>query len=315
MPDSDMQEKRNKQLSILLLVLLTTTVLAYAWLNRDGHAVEIDKGIFKTEDLQQVNEIVLQSAENKVEIKYLGSRWKVNGKYDVDQNRIDALFFTLRQAEPKRPVPGSQRDSVGRELEAKGVKVTLVSGGKAVNEFWAGGNDLKSESYYKKASSAESYVMVIPGYRVYTSGIFELSEKEWRDKYVFGFNWRNFQSLEVKFPGNAAEGFRVKWDDQYTGIEGMPQADTAKLNNYLDAVSLLRVDEYLDDSTSVDSLKAVSPVLTLDVREVSGTSYTLKLYAVGNARFLGLIDDHQWAVFSPSKVRAILRPKRFFNKE
>ena len=127
---------------------------------------------------------------------------------------IDVLFATLQQAIPRKPVAAALSDSVSQYLQKDGVNVSLFADGNLEKSFFAGGNLQKTTAYFQLPGSVP-YTMVIPGYRVYTSGIFELKASGWKQKYVFGFNWRNFQRLEAEFPANHGYDFKVIMNKEF----------------------------------------------------------------------------------------------------
>lgn len=295
----------------MLVVLIAITASVY-WLGARDTTSKVDKNIFRTADLKGVDKIMLGSSDDTVTLSYTGSRWKVNDRWNADRNMIEVLFATLKQAEPKRPVSASLADSMTSALKQRGVNVTLFSKNVAVQEFFAGGNAEKTKAYFSKADDNQVFLMTIPGYRVYVSGIFELGESGWRDKYIFGFNWQNFQRLEASYPRNASQDFAVTMQDHYFGIPGLQQVDTTRLNDFLDAVSLLTADDYLKPTARLDSLSKTNPIQALTVKDIGNKEYTLKLYPFGDNQIAGLINQSEWAVFDPRKVRNILRPKDFF---
>jgi hypothetical protein len=307
-----MQKKKNILLTVSFVVLMVMTGLLY-WLGDNKGSIKIDKTIFRVEDFQSVNRIVLDRGGSKVDLSYSGSRWKVNDRFDADRAMIDVLFATLQQVEPKRAVTGSLADSIGTTLEKEGTKVTLYVGGNSALEFYTGGNVKKTEAYFK-LKGGESFAMVIPGYRVYASGIFELPESGWKDKYVFGFNWRNFQQLEASFPESEKDNFKVVRGKDFFGVEGIEKADTANLNTFLDQVSLLTVDKYLEPGTLADSLRNLSPVMIISVRDIAKRDFTLKLFSPSGPGkpVLGLIGNSDPAFFDPRKITPLLRPRQFF---
>jgi hypothetical protein len=69
-------------------------------------------------------------------------------------------------------VAESLRDSIAAVLDTNGVVVKLYEGDNLLKEFIAGGNATKTQAYFKYPEEEDSYVMVIPGYRVYAAGIF-----------------------------------------------------------------------------------------------------------------------------------------------
>jgi len=316
LPNSEiMQERKNKRLSILLLVLLSATAAVF-WFGRERSHYEVDPVLFKNYDVKGIDEILLESLEGKVSLKYSGARWRVNDQYVANTDMIDVLFATLQQAVPKRPLSLSLQDSVSKSLKESGVKVSLRSEGESKEIFYAGGNTSKTQAFFVKENADVPYVMTIPGYRVYVSGIFELGEIAWRDRFVFGFNWRNFQRLEVSYFGKPENNLAVAMDDGLIGIEGLTKVDTAKLNDFLDNVSLLIVDDYLPSDVSLDSLAKTPPIVSFLVKDIARKEYRLQLYPPADPRgqFRGLINTSQWGTFSANSVSEIIRPRKFFVK-
>lgn len=310
-----MQERKNKR-RFLLLAALTVATLLLLWWAQPENRIDVDENIFQIEDLTAINQVKLEGDSSVVVLSFDGGRWRVNDQYNADQNMITVLFATLQQARPKRAVGSGQQDSVFNDLTRKGVKVSLYEGSQLRREFWAGGNEAKTQAYFADPATRQVYVMAIPGYRVYTAGILELKENGWRDKFVFGFNWRNFKSLEAKFPDKPAENFKVVRGRDFFEIEGLAQTDTARLNTFLDDLSLLRVDEYVIEPKLTDSLGKIKPRVEFSVFDVGNREYRLRVYSpLSPRKSPGLIQDGQAAFFDPRKIQALLKPKSFFRKK
>jgi hypothetical protein len=310
-----MQQKKNIRLLILLGLLLVATGVV-AWLNTDDGAVEIDKTIFRVEDFKTVDGFTFESKAGKVDLKYNGSRWKVNNKYDADRNLVDVLFATLQQAEPKRPVASALKDSLAKVLVNDGVKVSLYAKENTLESFYAGGNGKKTQAYFKQVNDHTPYVMIIPGYRVYASGIFELDENGWRDKRIFNLNWRNFKDLTTTFSKEPKQNYKVSFIDKYFGVEGMTYVDTTKLNNFLDAVSFINADQILKPGSSVtyDSLLKTQPVVTISVHDVAEKNIELSLYApIKNDPYvLGRSADGEGVLFRRETITPIIKGRDYF---
>jgi hypothetical protein len=307
-----MQEKKNIRLIISLLLLIIATVLT-AWLMNRSDQDVVDKDLFKTADLKSVDEITLESTNGKTKLEFNGTKWKINDRYDADRDLIDVLFATLQQAAPKRPVATSLRDSISNYLKKAGVKVSLYIDGKKIKTFFAGGNERKTQAYFNDAENNAPYVMVIPGYRVYTSGIFELEANGWRDKRIFNFNWRNFKSLTATFPAQPDQNFKATFIDHYFGIEGITAVDTTKLNDYLDAVSLLTADRFIEKG--LDSLLIQRPILIIEVADVADRHFKLSIYPTRkNELARGILGEDQYVVFRQEKFEEIFRKKDYFRK-
>ncbi|MCI0751292.1 MAG: DUF4340 domain-containing protein, partial [Flammeovirgaceae bacterium] len=287
---------------------------AYVLMNQSESQIEIDKTIFQVEDWNMIDRVVLKSGEKEVSLAYRGSRWKVNDSWNADRNMIDILFATLQQVQPMRPVAKNSNDSLAQELKKMGVLVQLFKKGQNSLSFYAGGNARKSQAYFLKNDDTQVYVMQIPGYRVYASGVLEMDEGGWRDKFVFGFNWRNFKGLKTEFQ-DAKNNFNVSMQEEFFGIEGMKDADTTRLNDYLDAVSLLTVDQYLEKSSvNYDSMIAIKPAVTIKVQDIGGNEYSLSILLSGpeSDEAFGIINNTEAALINKRKLGLFMMPRDAF---
>ena len=310
-----MQERKNKRRFVLLAVLTLATLIVF-WLIQPENRLDVDQEAFRVEDLSTINRVVLRSGRGAVNLAFDGTRWRVNEKYDADAGMIRVLFATIQQARPKRAVATLRRDSVYKDLSASGIRVSLYAGEDLKKEFIAGGNSAKTVAFFADPASQEVYVMAIPGYRVYVTGIFELDEGGWRDKFVFGFNWRNLKTLEVTYRNSPEENFRVEMDRAVLSIPGMVEADTARLNSFLDDVSLLTVDEYVYEPELRDSLLLLKADFNLLVTDIARRTYALRLYNnPGVQEVWGIVQDADLALFDRTKIQRLLKPKSFFRKK
>jgi len=149
---------------------------------REGPRPVIDPEYFKVEGTEKIDGISLQSPQGEIGLKFENNQWRVNGKWEADLQMIKVILATMKQVEPRRPVATSIKDSVLRVLTQGGTHVKLSEGGIVKFEFLAGGNTLKTESWFLRRGDVQPYIMMIPGYRVYVAGIFELDESGWRKR-------------------------------------------------------------------------------------------------------------------------------------
>ena len=310
-----MQEKENKQLLISFISLTLLSVCFY-FFGKANNKIEVDSILFKVEDGYNINRIVLESSARKVALDFNGTRWTVNNNYEADRQLIKLLFATIEKAEPKRLVSNSQMDSVDSRISKSGVTVNLYEGENLIQSFRAGGNKQKTEAYFQKSSGQPSYVMVIPGYRLYVSYILELDENGWRDKRIFNFKWRNFKSLNLIVPPDRTQNFEVSFKDQFFGITGIAEVDTAKLNDYLDAVSLLSADQFISPGFSrlYDSLLKTNPSMRIEIMDIADKTYSLELFAPikNDPNVLGKLDENQPVLFNRNNILPIAKKKAFF---
>jgi hypothetical protein len=303
-----MQERRNKLLLSTLLLLIAATAIVLLVQNRGAKAL-VDVNLFRVEDLKAIDRVEMASGADTVQLSFNGSRWLVNNNDVADRDMVDVLFATVLQAEPKRPVADNLKDSLATVLKSSGIHVTLFENDQLIKSFVAGGNDKKTQAYFMN-EAGDVYIVNIPGYRVYVSGIFEQTERAWHDKYVFAFNWSNFKSLHAQFSANAKSNFEVALAEGYFGITNLP-TDTTKLNNFLDAVSLLTVDEYTD----LDTLTKIKPVVTIEVVDIADRKYTLAVFNFSlGGKTACQVKDGQAAWIDNRKLGALLKTREFFIK-
>jgi hypothetical protein len=310
-----MQEQRNIRLLILLGVLTAATLMTYFFL-QDGDRAVVDPALFRAENLSKIDHVVLESKNKKVDLRFDGKRWKVNDRFDASAHLIDFLFATLEKAVPKHPVALHQRDSVYQRLDIFGTTVSLFEGSVLQMQFRAGGNASKTEAYFKTGKKSEAYLMAFPGYRAYVSQIFELDENVWRDKRIFNFNWRNFKTLTVKFPSDPASDFEIGKQGRFFGVIGLDKPDTAKVNTFLDDVSLLAADQIVVAGSSrvYDSLVKSTPLLAFEVRDIMDRSYRLVLFSGlrGDRYLIGKAFDGETVLFDRKKAFAIYKKRGYF---
>ena len=181
-----------------------------------------------------------------------------------------------------------------------------------------GGNDRKSETYYELTGSGAPYLVTIPGYRVYVAAIFELNSYDWRDKRIFNFKWQNFKRLTASFAGNEKESFAISFQNKFFGLEGNPSADTTRLNDFLDAVSLVEAARYLPAGESVvyDSILATTPYYSIEVSDIANRTYRLDLYPPikQDPAILGKLGDGQALFISREDLIRLDRKKGHFDQ-
>ena len=117
-----MQKRKNIQLLLSLTVMIVLIIGLFVF-NNSKNTSEVDKGIFQIANLEKVDHIVLQSAKEKIDLRFNGTKWLVNSTHEADQQMITVLFAALKQVEAKRKVASGIQDSVKNEISKNGIKV------------------------------------------------------------------------------------------------------------------------------------------------------------------------------------------------
>ena len=309
-----MQQNRNKLLAISFTVLVAAS-LSLFFFTREEAKPEIDLDYFKIADTETINQVVLSHSETTVQLKFVNNGWRVNNTWDADMQMIKVLMAVLKQVEPQRPVAASKRDSIVQWLEKNGTRVTIWQGDEKKLSFLAGGNAGHTEAWFLKEGELQPFTMIIPGYRVYVAGILELEVGGWRNKRIFDFNWRNFRSLTAVYPKEPRQSFEIEMKEGFPQIKNMAGVDTAKLNTYLDEVSLLFASRYvISAQPGIDSVTALTPGVRIEIKDVASRSYVLELFTPRkqDVEVYGRVGDSTVVALPRDKVAEIVRRRDYF---
>lgn len=308
------QENKHKALAVSALVL-AALLLVLVFYKKGAPAV--DKEIFNVPELSTVDRVTMVSSAGKVELSFNGAKWRVNERYPADDQLITVLFATLQQVEPRRPLSSSMRDSISSILKRDGVHISFYVGDREVKKFVAGGNETKTEAYFFDEQNGP-YLMGIPGYKVYASGVFEVDEMGWRDKRIFNFNWRNFKKLTAQFTGMANQNFEIEYQGRGFDLVNAAPTDTTKLNDYLDAVSLLVAKQFIPSGHNVlyDSISKKQPAVVIEAMDLGDNVYRLELFSPvdNHQEVVGKLGEGGMVLFNRGQVEPIWRTKDYFRK-
>ncbi|HLT74411.1 MAG TPA: hypothetical protein VKZ68_04980, partial [Ohtaekwangia sp.] len=128
----------------------------------------------------------------------------------------------------------------------------------------------------------------------------------------FDFNWTNFRKLETTFR-NPAGNFTVEMARNQAVIAGVAEADTARLNTFLDDLSLLRASEYLESNPELENLRQSQPLAEYSITDIGNRIYSLRVFEYGQD-FVGVTHTGMFAVLPRQQLVPLLRPKEFFIK-
>jgi hypothetical protein len=305
------QEGINKTRMITLVLLAGVTVLFF-FFDSSLSGSDIDKDLFRVGDLSAIDRVILKSQQESITLSYDGVRWRVNDSQAADTRMVTILFATLEQAVPKRKAAVRLHENLDQRITTDGVEVSLYRGDELEKKIISIGNERKTETYFV-AEGEGSYLMTIPGYRVYVAGIFEMPAVEWREKRIFNFNWRNFKSLSAAFPGSPQQDFSIERMDGVFGIAGMQHTDTTKLNDYLDDVSLTEANQFVSANRGYDSLLKIQPILHLQLKDIADRHYSLEIFESDTRdRYLGRTEDGSLLILSRQRMEPLARRRDYF---
>jgi hypothetical protein len=308
-----MQEKKNKGLVISMVAMIIAIVALWFFAFRESK-IEVDEEALVVNDLSNVDRVEMESSRGKVVLRYDGSKWVVNDQYPVDRRSIQVLFGTVENVRPRRPVSDNKQEEVIKALRESGTTVRFFVKDAEVKSYLVGGNPQKPEAWFQ-VDDGDPMIVNIPGYRVYASGVFEQNMNDWRDKRVFAFNWRNFKSLTTTFVKDPAETFTITGKGNFFSVAGMNPVDTARVNTYLDDVSLLVGDSFytMGQRPRIDSLLAGPISFDVVVTDVGDNAFRLEVFPPlrSESNVFGRVNG-EYMVFPRSEMVRIAKKKSWF---
>lgn len=281
----------------------------------DDYGDEADDGLFRIPSDAVVDDIRIQSAGDSVRLLGNASGWSIGDSVRAGQDRVRVLLAALQRMKPGR-APGTQmRDSLKSAFLKSGVQVTVSAGNEQVLLFSALGNEERQETWLSDSDGSEIRRMSIPGYSTYLMEIFSADPDTWRDTRLFNLNWRNFSGYTARFPGRSGDDFTVAQQDGMFTVSGVA-TDTARLNSYLDAVSLMSAESIrIPDAEELNQILSTPVGVILQVREVSGNFFQVSVLASGDVLVQPKPGRYFMAQVNPAQRRILLLPRPHFRRQ
>ena len=231
--------KKIKYLIGIVILLGLNLVLFYS----DGSAKSssFDDELFMIKDTTQINAIVIENEDEKIEILRNDAGWKLNNQYPVDQNFLKILFSILNKVRVKRELGKMNVENSG--------DLTLGFADGSSRSFNFSSDPIGTKSFF--IEDGIGYQVEVPGYRDNVINIFELNEDQWRSRLVFDGSWRTIQKLSLKHGG---EELTIRFNSQFFDVDGQSLIDSSAVVDYLNQFQFFQaiqmISEGLDGVTS-----------------------------------------------------------------
>ena len=280
----------NKRLLYLLAgltVILILTILI---------KIPEEKATFKSNivdlDTSAVIKIILNnriSAGNAVEFNRNNYNWTVRqGKIvsAIDEGAVQNIFSEVLNIKPQSLA--AINHARWKEFDLTDSLATRIkflnSKGKILADIMIGkldfkqpdkpdggfsGNNIKMTSYVRLYSEKEVYA--IDGLIPFS---FNIKYDDWRDKTFVRYNKSEITNISYLYPADSSYKLIRKDSLWYSGSL---KADSLKVGNYLNSITLMRGEEFKDDFTPVSN-----PVYQMLVQATNSVGFSIKCYAGGS---------------------------------
>jgi hypothetical protein len=309
--------KKNTKLLIILIGLILVSA-AIAIFEGGSKNDDFDSDIFQVKDSVSLVVVRIENGEIINNLEKKNGKWQLNGQFAIDDNLTKIMTTILAQVQVKRPVARLNNEELFNDLMENGnqVSITLVDG--STSKFISGGNNAKSISYFAVLNSKQVYIVEIPGYNNYISGIFELTKNQWRDRVLFSSSWRTLKELEIAYLN--AEDTKITFEDRFLKIQGINEMDTTALLTYLEQYEYFQINDYLvaGNYPKYDSLSLTDPIANISISDIDNSkNRQVNIFAkMKGERFYLLTDpSNQMMVVDEKRMESLLVRSNQFKSE
>jgi len=311
-----MWQNKNFRLSLILFILLVITGVVLMRKSPTSRLV-INRDLFNVKDTSRIDRLTILINDQEISLNRKASGWMICEEKKADNYYVSLLKTVLYNVEVQRKISISEKEEVNTRLQDTGVKVTVLLSDGTKTSFLAGGNKIQTISYFKDLETDDIYRVNIPGYRSFVSGIFLLTEMEWRDKTLFESSWTSIQTLKVTYPAQPGMDFRIIHKDGFLQISGIEAVDTTKMMDYVALFSSLKAN-YFFESATYDSLLKTDPFMQIQLMDLDSLKNNeVRVYPLekGSVTQVGITKDGQVFGFDYRNMEFLARGKRYFIAE
>ncbi len=303
------QGKKNIRLIIILVVLVGISFTLSFFGGNNSISIE-NADQFQLNDTTGITTVTMASDKLLNRLQKTDSGWTINAKYLADESIIIVLFSVMQKVEILREI-----DEKGSETISDKIKVEFKRGEEVVQSFYASANPTKTLSVFSK--NDESYVVNLPGYESFVTGIFEIPESDWRNRMIVSMGPFNMDAVKVNYLKEPEKSFEIKVANNFPFIENVARLDTLKLMDYLEQFSYFQVDEFvaLDEYSELDSIAHTDPWISFSFEELNAANdVTLTFFHKkrNDPNILALVNDHQPVLFNYRRIAGIFKEKEDF---
>ncbi len=302
-----MQRRKNFILLVIFFIVLAWTVV-YINLEQKQEGLSINEMKFSVTDTAAIDQIIITGNEFTNVLSKTSGYWKVNETYSLDPSMQKVLMSVLNQVRVKRTVPKTDLLQISEDILNNGFKIEITSSSEPDRVFYAGGNGI-SLSYFMGEDEIP-YIVHLPGYESYVTGIFEVAENDWRDRLIFKTSWLGIKKLDLSYPANGHNNISIRAENNLYTVAGITKLDTASLMGFLDKISYFYTDQYIDEGQVevYDSLKETKPFAVLLVNSLGmDEPVNIEFYSQlpGDNVIMGVLQNRQMCLFSSERIKAL----------
>lgn len=301
-------------IATLIVIVLAALAILLSRSNRSG-TLRTEIGDFAIMDTSSVTRIYMADMQgNEVDlIKQPSGAWTLNDTMTARREGVELLLNTMTRIVVKAPVARSSYNTVIKRLATTSIKTEIYQIVPRVNIF----NLIKlfpreklTKVYYVGSSTPDNqgsfmlmegsdtpFVVYMPGLRGYVSARYSAFTSDWRDHTIFAVKPSQLKSVEIEFPAEPVESFRLdKLSDNDVKItqtetnQVYTRFDTTRVVDFINAFRNIRFESAFEriDPSHFDSIVSQTPLCIIRVTDHKGKEYKVTTYRRAN---IGNLED------------------------
>ncbi len=296
----------------ILLAALVVIIGLNEWLiGSSSDNSGLNRDLFIISNTAEVDRVAVSNGQTTQSIHFENNNWYLNDSLITDPIKVRLLFATLQQASVRRQISGEVKQKIDSLFMVNGKKIDIERNGIIEKSFSFVGDENASLSYFKD-NEGDIYLVEIPGYNAFIAGLLNIQSPNWQHPNLFHlFNWRNLSTIELHGSVLPENEIIIKRNKAFFEIEGISNADTTRLTDYIDQISLLEADEYV-----ITGLKEYNyEVLNVTLKDVGNNSLQLTLFESENDPYFyfGNLNTGQYFLLNKQKLTPLKREINYFN--
>ncbi len=299
--------KRN--LITILLVAILALVAGILFINNNKGTLRSEVGNFAIDDTASVTKIYMADMQgNEVLLREETSgNWSLNDTIKARKEGVELLLSTISKLAVKAPVSKTTYNTVIKRLASSSVKVEIYQIVPRINLF----NLVKlfpkeklTKVYYVGTSTPDNmgsfmlmedsdtpFVVYLPGFKGTVSARFTAFTSDWRDHTIFAKKPAQISSIQVEFPQDPKESFRIdKYGDYDIKLTQLSTGkvfigfDTTRVIDFINAFRNIRFEESFQQVTMryKDSITSQAPVNIIQLTDNNGNTQKVFTYRRAN---------------------------------
>ena len=206
---------KNTYLYLAILIVLGT-IAYFVITDKSDSTLDGDDGNFAVENPNTIHKIFIADQQRKTAtlIRKDGYWEYINSEGETYKARpaaIKLLLKTIKKVQVRYMVQEVAVPMAVTDLKINGKKVELYDkSGKKIKTYYVGGasNDMQG-TFMSMEGSNRPYVTHLQFWEGFLTDRYLIAERDWRDKTVFGYRSSEIKSVEVDYPKQQSNAFKL----------------------------------------------------------------------------------------------------------